>query len=54
MYVHGSKESAYEAAVRAGFTDEEIEEHELMFAGYEIKIKVTPIDGGTFKEEVMK
>lgn len=53
IYVHGSKESAYEAALRAGFTEEEIEKHELVYAGYEIEIKVTPVEGGTFTEEVV-
>lgn len=53
LYVHGTKESAYTAALAAGFTEEEIDQHELAYAGYEIKIKVTPVEGGTFKEEVV-
>lgn len=41
VYIHGSKESAYESAREAGLTDEEIYKYELTYIGYEVEGKIT-------------
>lgn len=40
LYLHGTKEQARDAAEQAGFSDEEIEEFSLVYAGYEVAIKI--------------
>lgn len=55
LYVHSDKESSYESASDAGFTAEEIEKYGLIYAGYEIKLRITVpgTDGRKYDEEMV-
>lgn len=55
IYLYSSKDSAWEAAREAGFSDEEIRRFELMYVGYEVPLKIT-VDRrtGKYTEEVVK
>lgn len=41
IYLHASEEGAYEAAVKAGFSADEIEKYNLGYMGYEERMKIT-------------
>lgn len=41
IYLHGSKESSRQAALDAGFTNEEIDDLDLQYVGYEEQFEVT-------------
>lgn len=41
VYLHSNKDSAYDAAAKAGFSPEEITKYNLVYMGYEERLKIT-------------